>query len=86
MWENFVIAEKLKYHLFTRDYGNYYFRRTYDKQEIDLINEKDGILHGWEIKRKHKKNRRIPKIFLDTYPDAQIMQISKENIRDIFDT
>ena len=49
LWENFVVAERYKQQLGLGFKTNYYFWRTYDKQEVDLVEEKGGKLAGWEI-------------------------------------
>ena len=37
LWENFIISEKYKQQLGLGFKTNYYFWRTYDKQEVDLV-------------------------------------------------
>jgi len=49
LWENFMIMERLKYRTYHSLYVNIYFWRTYDKQEIDLMEEHDGRLYGYEF-------------------------------------
>ncbi len=73
LWENFCILEKMKSNRYKNIYANYYFWRTYDQQEIDFIEERDGRLFGFEFKyNQHKsKNYRPPKIFLQTYKEYQ---------------
>ena len=62
LWENFIVAERLKKRSYTGIYGNIYFWRTYDGKEIDYVEERDGGLFGfeckWTIKRRtsHRKN------------------------------
>ena len=45
LWENFFITERIKYNNNRLAYCNYYFWRTHDSQEIDLIEEADGIFN-----------------------------------------
>jgi uncharacterized protein len=78
LWENFVIAEKYK-----KQYGlgfktNFYFWRTYDQQEVDLVEDKGGRLTGWEIKWS-AKTRRAPKAWRETYTNAQWKIINRNN-------
>ncbi|MEZ4685191.1 MAG: DUF4143 domain-containing protein [Bacteroidia bacterium] len=54
IWENFLIAERRKAIQFARSRGKGYFWRTYDRQEIDYVEEKDGLLEAFEIKLKDK--------------------------------
>lgn len=78
MWENFVIAERKKESNFVGNLRKLYFWRTYDGQEVDLVEEKEGKLHGFEIKwGKTKKNP--PKAWRDNYPEASWKVINKEN-------
>jgi predicted AAA+ superfamily ATPase len=50
LWENFVIAERMKY-LRNNNIDSYmYFWRTTQQQEIDLIEERDGQLKAFECK------------------------------------
>ena len=59
LWENFIILERLKYRHYHQVNANQFFWRSYDKAEIDLVEEKGGKLEGYEI--KWKKRRTSPK-------------------------
>jgi len=50
LWENFLISERLKYLGNNRLFANRFFWRTRSQQEIDYIEERDGILHAFEFK------------------------------------
>ncbi|NOY95759.1 MAG: ATP-binding protein, partial [Chlorobi bacterium] len=50
LWENFIISERIKYLHYNNIWANSYFWRTQDQQEIDYIEERDGILYAYEIK------------------------------------
>jgi hypothetical protein len=79
LWENFCIVERLKY---TNNNGlrmNRYFWRTYDQKEIDFIEEKDGLLTGFECKWNQARRDRPPKDFLETYPGSTVNQIDRAN-------
>jgi predicted AAA+ superfamily ATPase len=39
LWENYLMSERLKYNSYQKRRVNSYFWRTYDQQEIDLIEE-----------------------------------------------
>ncbi|MBQ0089670.1 MAG: DUF4143 domain-containing protein, partial [Prevotellaceae bacterium] len=80
LWENFFIAERMKYNHYRGQYVNTYFWRTTDKQEIDYIEEQDGELKLFELKWNPKKqNSRIPNVFLNTYHPNQTAIITREN-------
>ncbi len=78
LWENYIIAERLKKNEYENTLVNYYFWRTYDRQEIDLIEEKEGQLTAYEIKWNDKPVRR-PAAWVKNYPTAAIYTIHKEN-------
>jgi predicted AAA+ superfamily ATPase len=50
LWENFLIAERIKLNQYIRSYAGSYFWRTQQQQEIDYLEEKDGQLMAWELK------------------------------------
>ena len=77
LWENFVIAEKYKQQSGLGFKTNYYFWRTYDKQEVDLVEEAGGRLLGWEIKWLGK-SKRPPKAWLN-YKNASWQVVDKNN-------
>ena len=58
---------------------NFYFWRTYQKQEIDLIEESGGELHAYEIKWSNRKKVKPPKLFLETYKNSDFKVINQEN-------
>lgn len=78
LWENYLFIERLKSCSYRSIYSNKYFWRTHDQQEIDLIEERDGRLFGFEFKWGAHKYR-PPKEFLKTYPEGEVTVINKEN-------
>ena len=78
LWENFLFTERLKKQAYYRLSGNNYFWRTWDQKEIDLVEERGGKLFGYESKYGKAKYIKT-KLFLETYPTAQIELINKEN-------
>jgi predicted AAA+ superfamily ATPase len=78
LWENFLFIERLKTKHYKRVFSNDYFWRTYDQQEIDLVEERNGKLYGYEFKHSPKKIR-IPKAWEKAYPEAEFQVISKDN-------
>lgn len=84
LWENFCIAERIKYNQNHRRFANMYFWRTYDQQEVDYIEEIDGILNCYEFKYSPVAKVKFPKIFKETYPEAKLKVITPENFYDLF--
>jgi predicted AAA+ superfamily ATPase len=78
LWENYCIAERLKRNHYSGKTCNYYFWRTYDQKEIDLIEESGGALAGFEFKWSSRTSK-IPDEFLKTYEKSTITVITPEN-------
>lgn len=79
LFENFIVTERIKRNHYNREFVNYYFWRTYDKQEIDLIEEREGKIFSYEIKFDPIKKIKPPKVFTETYPESTFKLISKDN-------
>jgi uncharacterized protein len=78
LFENWFIMEKIKSaDIFDRS-ANFYFWRTYDQQEIDLIEERAGKLYGYEIKWSKAKSKK-PSEWLDAYANSQFDIVNNEN-------
>jgi hypothetical protein len=73
-----MFAERLKRNTYQRHYANYYFWRTYDRQEIDFVEEFGGKLYGYEFKWGEKSSR-TPKDWIETYPNASFETIHRTN-------
>jgi len=78
LWENYMISERLKYQEYRRISSNNYFWRTYEQQEIDWVEERDGSLFGYEFKWKEEKIK-IPTQWKSAYPDASFEMININN-------
>ena len=77
LWENFIIGERMKRKHNNMAGTNLYFWRTYDQQEIDLIEEDGDIITAYEIK-SGKKTPRIPKAFANAYPEAAYNIVNRD--------
>jgi len=80
IWENYITSERMKRNTYMRHYANMYFWRTYDQQEIDLVEEYGGKLHGYEIKWQ-KKQVKKPTVFMKTYPGSTVSLINSSSYR-----
>ena len=78
LWENFLVAERIKANAYARRHCNSYFWRVYSGAEIDYIEERDGSLFAYEFKRR-KKRSTPPPSFRQAYPSAQFETIDVEN-------
>ncbi len=79
LWENFMMIERLKHRTYNPLYANVYFWRTYNQQEIDLIEERDGKLYGYEFKWSQNKPVRAPSSWVDTYENSEFKVVHPEN-------
>jgi len=79
LWENFMIVERLKFRTYARLHANMYFWRTYDQQEIDLVEERGGNFHGYEFKWSQNKPASPPSNWTGAYPDAEYKGITPAN-------
>ena len=74
------MMERMKNRSYSKEfYGASYFLRTYNQEEIDLIEDKDGILHGFEFKWSEKKRQRAPYIWKSTYANSTYKVINRKN-------
>ena len=71
LWENLMVVERVKCNAYAGIDANYWFWRTYDRQEIDLIEETASGLRAFEFKWG-KAKKAPPKLFAATYPDARV--------------
>ncbi len=81
LWENYMISERWKYQHYQQLLVNNYFWRTYDRQEIDWVEEIDGILTGYEMKWSPKQVQ-VPRAWATAYPKAGFKVIHRENYLD----
>ena len=81
LWENFIVSERLKKQEYARILSNNYFWRTYERQEIDLVEERGGRLYGYQIKHGKAKPG-APSLWKKNYPDASYQVVSRQNFAD----
>ncbi len=85
LWENYLVIERRKLLSYASVHAAHWFWRTYDQQEIDLVEESaDGArLSAFEFKWSPSQGKtRVPKLFLETYKHATSKVITAENVRD----
>lgn len=78
LWENYLISERVKQNLNERLNKEFYFWRTYDGQEIDLIEETSDSLTALEFKWGDKTPV-VPKAFGIAYPEASFSVVNRDN-------
>ncbi|MCC6412751.1 MAG: hypothetical protein IT270_13890, partial [Saprospiraceae bacterium] len=73
-----IISERLKMQEYTGLAVNNFFWRTYDQQEIDWVEEREGQLFGYELKWS-KPTAKTPSAWKTAYPEAQFKVIHPGN-------
>ena len=79
LFENWFVMERIKRANNERRFTGFYFWRTYDQHEIDLVEELDGRLLGFECKWSPKSQVKVPKDWLQNYPEAVFKAVSRGN-------
>lgn len=82
LFENFIMMERLKANFYKNRFGSTYFWRTYDGQEIDLVEERQGKLLGFEFKWSEKAKQKLPKDWMGTYKNAEYAVVNRKNYLD----
>lgn len=82
LWENYAISERIKSQRYKRMIVNNYFWRTYDQQEIDWVEEREGKLYAYDFKWNVGKSVTTPIIWTNTYANSEFRVINPENFFD----
>lgn len=83
LWENFVIAERMKRNVYMGSFAQSYFWRNRQQQEVDYLEEVDGGLYAFEFKWNVKKRDvKCPESFKKNYPNATYKVITPENVEE----
>jgi len=82
LWENYMVSERIKYQNYNNVLVYNYFWRTYDQQEIDWVEDRGGVLYGYEFKWNSNKKPKAPGAWKNAYPNAKYEVINPENYRE----
>ena len=81
LWENFVIAERMKMLAYNGSFAQTYFWRTKQQQEIDYLEEEDGKIKAFEFKwNPNKAAAKCPVSFLTAYQNPEFKVITPRNV------
>lgn len=79
LWENFFVNERRRRHAYAKTGIQDYFWRTYDQQEIDLIEVSvDGSMEAFECKWQDKKHH-TPGAWKKAYPETPVQFANPKN-------
>jgi uncharacterized protein len=84
LWENFIIAEILKSDNNDERFSLSYFWRTKTQLEIDFVQDHNGQISAYEVKRNPTKSKLLPQIFVDTYHPTSSRTITRDNWLTLF--
>ncbi|GHV43290.1 ATPase [Spirochaetia bacterium] len=79
LWENFLVSERKKKLAYEGQWKNTWFWRTVSQQEIDYLEEGDGVLRAFEFKWNPAAKYKKPRTFLEAYPGCSIDLVSPDN-------
>ncbi|MES2701825.1 MAG: ATP-binding protein [Bacteroidota bacterium] len=82
LWENYIIAERMKYLRYNGIDADLYFWRTTQQQEIDLIEEHDGSFRTFEFKWNKKAKAHFPQTFSANYQVSSAHVVTPENMEE----
>lgn len=82
LWENYLISERMKHNAYNAFYGKSYFWRTQQQQEVDYIEDYDGVLHAYEFKWSSSKQPRLTETFAKNYPDHTFTVVNPDNYQE----
>ena len=80
LWENFFFMELYKKSLALKEYKEFYFWRTYQGLEVDIITEQNGHIEAFECKWSPKDV--VFTEFKKIYPMSATFVVSRENFTD----
>ena len=81
LFENFMIAERMKMNAWVNPDAKSYFWRDYNKREVDYVEVNNKQVSAYEMKWSTKKKHRVTKAFTNLYSDASTEVITPENFR-----
>ncbi len=79
LFENWFVIERIKRAGNHGRHTGFYFWRTYDKHEIDLVEDLDGRLTGIECKWSPASRVKAPKAWRQAYPEAAFEVATRQN-------
>ena len=82
VWENFIVAERMKFIRTNALNYKLFFWRTTQQQEIDLIEIRPDKMLAVEIKFNARRKPRLSKTFAQTYPQAKFRVVNPQNFFD----
>lgn len=80
MFENFAVSEMIRKEANKPQKASFYFWRTYEQKEVDLVLEKNGVITAFEIKLHKLKSTSGFLAFKKLYPNSKTKLITLDNM------
>lgn len=81
LWENFLITERMKKQGYAQKIYSHYFWRLTSGAELDLVEEIEGEIFGYEFKYGNKIDK-VPSSWVKAYSKSKYQCINRENYLD----
>ena len=81
LWESYLIGERMKKNLNEGAGRQLFFWRTYDGQEVDLIETDGDEISAFEFKWGDKMPQ-VPRTFASYYPEASYQVVNRDNYQE----
>ncbi len=82
LWENYLVAERIKKQHYHKLKVENYFWRTYDQQELDWLEVNHNTMNAFEFKWSERKKSKVPTGFKKAYPEASFSVVNPKNYLD----
>ena len=82
LWENYILSERLKANHYRNFMPQRYFWRTFQNQQIDLVEEANGVITAFQIQWDEKRQPKVSKTFSKDYLLNQYHIVNKTNYLD----
>ncbi len=82
LWENYIASERMKLQEYSKLHAANFFWRTHTQQEIDWVEDRGGLLYGYEFKWGSNKTSKKPALWGKAYPEASFQTVNRENYLD----
>ena len=86
LWENFCVSEIIKHKLSLNKSSEFYFWRTYDGAEIDLVETFNDKIIAYEFKWSQRRKPKLPASFNQKYQPTEYKVISPKNFYQLMTT
>ncbi len=77
LWKNWVLSERRKQLQSKHNLAECYFWLTHTKQRMDYIEVQKGTVTAFQIAWQKNKKIKIPKSFIETYPETKVSTIGR---------